>query len=47
MPATPPTPLKSSDWRPSELAPHMVGTKPPMSIPKVAHMAMAERPMGN
>jgi hypothetical protein len=46
-PATAPMPLKSSDCSPSELAPHIVGTKPPTSIPKPAHMPMTERPMHN
>ena len=46
-PATPPTPLKSSDWRPSPLAPHIMGMKPPVSVPNVAHIMIAERPMPN
>jgi hypothetical protein len=46
-PTTPPMPLNRSDSSPSELAPQSVGTKPPISIPKVAHIMMAERPMGN
>jgi len=47
MPATPPITLKSSDWSDSEPAPHIVGTKPPTSMPKPAHMPMTERPTGN
>jgi len=47
MPATPPTPLKTSDWSPSPLAPHIIGTKPPSIIPKLAHMAITPRPMHN
>ena len=46
MPATPPTPLKSSDWSPIPLAPHTMGTNPPNSIPKLAHIATNPRPMG-
>ena len=35
--------LESDSWP----APHIIGTKPPTIIPKVAHIAITPRPMRN
>ena len=46
-PATPPTALKKIDCIESWPAPQTAGTNPPISIPKLPHIAITPRPMRN